>query len=282
MMGLGQLLMLVVFLSIPFRYQALWFAFVFRHSAMLAGLAVLLSVVSILVIIMLDKINMPTRVRYHEPRPNPARVAKILALIEPRRRRCITYYETEELPLAVGCSKAGGKPDLPAGQHPPLDEDGHPLELVLQVRCSDLASLDSEGHYPHSGMLYFFDRLVLYRPQDEELHSTCEGDDDNGTSVVFDEGWDFPDFFDLEKQIPKSTWEDYREARLKAGCPDRHGNFGGYYHPNIEGEAYDEELRGRCEVLLNVETREWDCGNYLIEPQHLADRYFGETYIEWA
>lgn len=62
-----------------------------------------------------------------------------------------------------GSSKWWGAPDLPAG-HPypvvPCSEDGddwdEPLTFLCQIRCEDIATLDTENLLPHEGMLYFF------------------------------------------------------------------------------------------------------------------------------
>ena len=53
---------------------------------------------------------------------------------------------------------------MPEGMaYPCIDvEDGdggtypEPLTFVCQIRCKDIAGLDTDGLLPHSGMLYFF------------------------------------------------------------------------------------------------------------------------------
>ena len=102
-----------------------------------------------------------------------------------------------------GQSKWWGEPDLPEELEWPeitvTDEDGEtyndPLTFVCQIRCEDIAELDSQGLLPHKGMLYFFAALdyflgdfdtpaypgmgqwqpdyfrVLYSPVCEQLHT---------------------------------------------------------------------------------------------------------------
>lgn len=65
---------------------------------------------------------------------------------------------TEEL---TAKSKWWGAPDLPADWEYPC-QDGNPLTFVCQIRCEDLAAVDSEGMLPHSGMLYFFAAIGEY------------------------------------------------------------------------------------------------------------------------
>ena len=60
-------------------------------------------------------------------------------------------------------SKWWGDPDMPENmQYPTIEvtEDGetfdYPLTFICQINCEDIAALDSDGHLPHEGMLYFF------------------------------------------------------------------------------------------------------------------------------
>ena len=70
----------------------------------------------------------------------------------------------------TGRSKWWGEPDLPEELDWPevtvTDEDGEtyddPLTFVCQIRCEDIAALDTEGLLPHKGMLYFFAALDYF------------------------------------------------------------------------------------------------------------------------
>ena len=108
-------------------------------------------------------------------------------------------------PMAVGCSKIGGMPDLPENIRWPYftgtDFDGltasRPLAFLAQFNLSELAPYDGDCRLPKSGMLYFF----------YEAHTMLWGFDpkDSGNAKVFyaPEGANlsrrnFPD--DLEQQ----------------------------------------------------------------------------------
>ena len=71
----------------------------------------------------------------------------------------ISFANNCNAPLPAGCSKYGGRPDVPADFQWPHDNSGRPLSLLLQIDCADLAPLDHEGIMPASGHLYFFYEL---------------------------------------------------------------------------------------------------------------------------
>ena len=75
----------------------------------------------------------------------------------------ISFANNCNAPLPAGCSKYGGRPDVPADFQWPHDNNGYPLSLLLQIDCADLASLDREGLLPTSGQLYFFYELSEMR-----------------------------------------------------------------------------------------------------------------------
>ena len=63
-------------------------------------------------------------------------------------------------------SKWWGDPDMPEGMTYPtvqVTEDGetydYPLTFLCQINCEDIAPFDTEGRFPHEGMLYFFAAL---------------------------------------------------------------------------------------------------------------------------
>ena len=113
----------------------------------------------------------------------------------------LTTHPTDE--ALTGQSKWWGEPDMPEELDWPevtvTDENGEtyqdPLTFVCQIRCADIAALDTEGLLPHEGILYFFAALdyflgdidapaypgmgpwkpeyfrVLYSPSCEALHT---------------------------------------------------------------------------------------------------------------
>jgi uncharacterized protein YwqG len=62
-------------------------------------------------------------------------------------------------PLAVGSSKIGGCPDVTSDFVWPRDDSGRPLTLLLQIKCSEVATLDKGRVLPPSGVLLFFYEL---------------------------------------------------------------------------------------------------------------------------
>lgn len=91
-------------------------------------------------------------------------------------------------PFAVGASHLGGQPDLAPGAVWP-EKNGAPLAFLAQFRLEDVASSDTSGQLPKSGLLSFFydakqetygadpaDQggwAVLYTPADTRLTSTA-------------------------------------------------------------------------------------------------------------
>ena len=88
-------------------------------------------------------------------------VRHYMELLKPSGRDAIriSFADNGKTPLPAGCSKYGGRPDVPANFQWPHDSSGRPLSLLLQIDCADLASLDHEGLLPTSGQLYFFYEL---------------------------------------------------------------------------------------------------------------------------
>ena len=269
LIGLGGLVWMSLFLVIGFRNETAWLAWAFRYSYVLVCIAALLIVIGLIVYEIFKDYEVEAE------KPDAARVATLLAWMEPQKRRCIIFGELPDRPVTVGCSKTEGMPDLPVGRRMPLDDEGNPLAFVAQVRCSDLTPFDPEGHYPHSGMLYFFAGFVLYCKEEEGLVPTCNEGKWNGQPIKFLEGWDFPDYSAAQKVVAKCNWSDYREARRQAGDTVRDGQLGGYYWHNDEESAEDEDQVKRSEMLFGY----YDFGGlqYLIDPQDLADRIFSNA-----
>ena len=84
-------------------------------------------------------------------------VYNYMELLKPSGRDAIriSFADKSMTPLPAGCSKYGGRPDVPANFQWPHDNSGRPLSLLLQIDCADLASLDHEGLVPTRGQLYF-------------------------------------------------------------------------------------------------------------------------------
>jgi len=78
---------------------------------------------------------------------------------------------------AIGTSRIGGDPDLPAMLEWPVDSDGTPMTFLAQLRLSGLATHDASALLPAQGMLYFFvgvdepaygiDHKIIYLSEDK-------------------------------------------------------------------------------------------------------------------
>lgn len=212
---------------------------------------------------------------------NHRQVSILKECLESQRKRCILYKEMSDIPVTIGCSKTGGVADLPVGRQYPHNDKGEPMELIVQLRCSDLEPVDTECKYPHSGMLYFFDNLVLYCEQTDSLCSCVNSTEWNGVSITFERCWDFPSFIDAKKQVAGSRWVDYNEAYQQLRGTDGHGQLGGYYHPHSEVLPEYSDLVERSEVLLSVYSWYAESVDYLIEPKLLEYRSFCNTLCIW-
>jgi hypothetical protein len=82
-------------------------------------------------------------------------VDAVLQLAQPAIRLDLTRVD-DEAGLALGVSKVGGAPDLPAATPWPATSDGAPLPFIAQIRLADIAPLDAVGDLPHTGQLSFF------------------------------------------------------------------------------------------------------------------------------
>ena len=88
------------------------------------------------------------------------------------RSRIDTRFIPAQAALAVGASKFGGRPDVPADFVWPVfetntwDDDQvkeRPLAFLAQFDCTKLAPLDKDGLLPHEGVLSFFYELGSQR-----------------------------------------------------------------------------------------------------------------------
>ena len=98
-----------------------------------------------------------------------SRIEDILTNLK-REKISIKFVSLQVEPLPIGASKYGGQPDVPDGFEWPIDKDGRPLSLLLQINCADIAALDKENLLPKSGMLYFF-----YQVSEQPWDNTTNG-----------------------------------------------------------------------------------------------------------
>ncbi|OUJ74780.1 YwqG family protein [Hymenobacter crusticola] len=83
----------------------------------------------------------------------------IKAVSRPCVRLQLVSEAEEDIPL--GCSKIGGKPDLPApyswqNEQANLNQQGAPLSFVAQINLAEISTYDEQALLPKQGMLYFF------------------------------------------------------------------------------------------------------------------------------
>ena len=109
----------------------------------------------------------------------------------------ISFAPQSDKSLPIGCSKYGGRPDVPEGFEWPVDSLGCPLSLLLQIDCGDIAALDEEHILPQTGRLYFFD-----------LISEMDWDNrNNGSRVLY---FDQPVTQLRPHEFPENLGKEYR------------------------------------------------------------------------
>lgn len=190
----------------------------------------------------------------------------------------------------TGQSKWWGQPDMPDTMDYPevtvTGEDGEqyddPLTFVCQIRCEEMAALDTDGLLPHEGMLYFFAALdyflgdidtpaypgmgewqqkyfqVLYAPTCEDLHTHQIVNEDGNPATLPAEAMTF------------TACEAGGDGLRLLGFP--------YI------EEVREQMPGRLSLLQVDESDRWgltfhDCGtlNFLIRPDDLRARRWDKT-----
>ena len=130
----------------------------------------------------------------------------------------IAYNTASNQECPIGCSKIGGKPDLPSdfkwfyfGGKAHTDDEGvyseegvvknRPLSFLAQINCEEASKFDTEKVLPSKGMLYFF----------YELDSMTWGFDpkDKGSARVYYYSGEAPELHrtdfpsDLPNEYPK-------------------------------------------------------------------------------
>ena len=166
------------------------------------------------------------------------------------------------------------------------DEDGEtyddPLTFVCQIRCDDIAALDSEGQLPHEGMLYFFAAIDYFLGDIETPAYPGMGQwQQKYFRVLYS-----PTCDDLHTH--HTTYSDGTPATLPAeaitftACSDDDDGL------RLLGQPYIEEVRqdmpGMLSLLQVDECDRWqltfhDCGtlNFLLSPNNLRARKWNKT-----
>ena len=219
--------------------------------------------------------------------------------------------------IPIGASKYGGQPDVPDGFEWPIDKDGRPLSLLLQINCADIAALDKENLLPKSGMLYFFyqvseqpwdnttngARVLYYDVPIADLYkkdypdNQTEEETITERALLFKVDISYPSFDDLlglsqNSQYLIDHWDEYTAAyeRLAEDYLNDEAGIGFImgYAELIQSTIVDD-LENNV-LLLQLDSDEenddgvmfGDCGSiyYYISKQDLIDRRFDRLTFE--
>ena len=173
--------------------------------------------------------------------------------------------------LPPGASRLAATPDVPADFEWP-QRKGRPLDLLAQIRLSDVAALDEDGVLPKTGWLCFFcaigekppvsgtkpeDRdswkVVYFDAETATLHRTLPPkplkEEFPPCSVRFWNEWTLPSLAEEPRLLKDDRcWPYYRD--LCAGLTGRPKEFGWHhlagYAQNITGP-----MRPTCELASN-------------------------------
>jgi uncharacterized protein YwqG len=80
----------------------------------------------------------------------------------------IDFDSSADVEVPIGCSKLGGKPDLPAdfkwyyfeGESFDQITENRPLSFLAQINCEEAKKYDKDDFLPPKGILYFFYELA--------------------------------------------------------------------------------------------------------------------------
>ncbi len=120
---------------------------------------------------------------------------EVFAFLKPFARNAIkiSTHAKDDDDIAVGASKFGGSPDLPAGVPWPSNENGA-LSFVAQINFAEVSKFDTDRLLPKSGMLYLFYDIKLcvwgYDPADKKGFAVifCEAAQDQLARQKMDSG----------------------------------------------------------------------------------------------
>lgn len=189
-------------------------------------------------------------------------------------------------------SKWWGAPDLPEDwEYPDIpDEEGEPtpLTFICQIRCADLAELDTENLLPHKGMLYFFAAIDEYMDDSEyecPFYNGLGEWSEKTYKVLYSPSTDHLEPYEI-------TWVDGSPAYLPAEVIsfEEDGAYSDAFR--LLGKPYFEQVQSEYEDYLNLlqideedrwHLRFYDCGmiNFLITPEDLKQKRFDKTIVHF-
>lgn len=180
---------------------------------------------------------------------------------EKTRKECYKIVLVDGEP-SITDNKLGGTPYLPIGCSYPLDSDGNPMGLILQV---DLKEVDLEG-YPKVGILQVYADAKGNWPMQYEIKYLREGQEYRTDLPTIDDSSFYivnPRKIKLEKAVAYMSFNDYRFFDIF--CPILNEVFGtdlknyGGVSDYFEENGFDEWV----DVLLdNIDSPSACIGGY--------------------
>ena len=166
-----------------------------------------------------------------------------------REKISMKFAPLSDEALPIGSSKYGGQPDVPDGFEWPFDNEGHPLSLMLQINCADIANMGNGDLLPKSGMLYFF-----YQVSEQPWDNTT-----NGARVLYFDApitglhrQDYPDSLadeeiltertlQFKKDVSYPSWDDFLNLCPVPNPIDIWDNYEIAYE-NLNEDSQNEEI----------------------------------------
>lgn len=128
-------------------------------------------------------------------------------------KKTIAIYSVkkDENDIAIGASKAGGKPDLPENIEWPVEENGEPLYFVAQINLHDVSNLDSSNLLPKTGILYFFYTTFYFRSGGLDVYGVKPEDKDKFKIIYSKDAADKLQRRDFPSSLPAGAKFQTRE-----------------------------------------------------------------------
>ncbi|AOY15471.1 cytoplasmic protein [Bacillus sp. ABP14] len=177
---------------------------------------------------------------------------------------CIKVVPKQAETVAIGSSKMGGIPDLPATFEYPTHK-GNPLQFIAQFNLNDLQNVGIDHDFPEKGMLYFFSvenyfeedvnpteagRVLYYDVPVEQLRRADELQTNyNQCATTFELTYKLPELF-IEDEADSDRFLQLLEELI----PDNYDNH----------QIFGEPFSVQDEVL-------YETGQYMeIDPQQMT------------
>ncbi|PFV73662.1 cytoplasmic protein [Bacillus sp. AFS059628] len=177
---------------------------------------------------------------------------------------CIKVVPKQAETVAIGSSKMGGIPDLPATFEYPTHK-GNPLQFIAQFNLNDLQNVGIDHDLPEKGMLYFFSvenyfeedvnpteagRVLYYDVPVEQLRRADELQTNyNQCATTFELTYKLPELF-IENEADSDRFLQLLEELI----PDNYDNH----------QIFGEPFSVQDEVL-------YETGQYMeIDPQQMT------------